>query len=134
MNKYFVAAFFTITCNWSFSTDIKLKDSGSICTQQISLNGNNWKIAVDSNNLGREKEWFKAPPLSVSKETPVPWVIQDIFHDYHGVAWYWREFDTPVNLHKNGRYLLNFNEIDYLAEVWLNGRFVGNHEGGENSF
>ena len=118
----------------SFSKDIKLKNPGGICTQTISLNGNDWRIATDSINVGRQNAWFKTPPVSASKQTPVPWVIQDIFHNYHGIVWYWREFDTPDNLHHNGRYLLKFHAVDYLAEVWINGKSVGGHEGSETSF
>jgi len=27
----------------------------------------------------------------------VPWIIQDAFPGYHGVAWYWKEFEAPAN-------------------------------------
>jgi len=64
----------------------------------------------------------------------VPWVIQDPFPDYHGVAWYWREFGVPVNPHPDGRYLLRFHLVDYLAEVWVNGTRIGAHEGGQEPF
>jgi hypothetical protein len=64
----------------------------------------------------------------------VPWIIQDPFPGYHGVAWYWRDFPAPVNPHPRGRYLLRFWAVDYTAEVWLNGLAVGKHEGGETPF
>lgn len=32
------------------------------------------------------------------------------------------------------RVLLTFGAVDYLAEVWVNGRPVGGHEGGETPF
>ena len=48
---------------------------------------------------------------------------------YHGVAWYWRDFTPPANPHAQGRYLLRFWNVDYLADVWLNGVHVGRHEG-----
>jgi hypothetical protein len=136
MSKYVLTLFLSILCNLSFSKDkvIKLKDPDGICTQTISLNGNNWKVAIDSENIGRENVWFRTPPNSASKQTPVPWIIQDIFHDYHGVVWYWREFDTPNNLHQGGRYLLKFHAVDYLADVWVNGKSVGRHEGSETPF
>ncbi len=66
--------------------------------------------------------------------TKAPWIIQDAFPEYHGVAWYWRVFDTPSNAHADGRFLLRFWAVDYAAEVWLNGRRVGAHEGGETPF
>ena len=64
----------------------------------------------------------------------MPWIIQDAFPGYHGVAWYWREFEAPTNPHAGGRHLLRFWAVDYLAEVWLNGTRVGGHEGGETPF
>ena len=69
-----------------------------------------------------------------AKPTPVPWVIQNIFPDYHGVAWYWRSFQPPTNPHRNGRYLLKFEAVDYFAQVWVNGSKVGEHEIGETPF
>ncbi len=134
MTKYVAAIFLSIICNLSFSQGIKLKDVSGISTQTMSLNGNDWRIAIDSNNVGRQNAWFKIPPVSASKQTKVPWIIQDIFHDYHGVAWYWREFDTP-EMHDNGwEYLLKFHAVDYLAGVWINGNWIGGHEGNELPF
>ena len=80
-----------------------------------------------------KKKWFETPRPE-AKPTKVPWIIQDAFPGYHGVAWYWREFAAPANPHAGGRYLLRFWAVDYLAEVWLNGTRVGQHEGGESPF
>lgn len=134
MTKYYLAVLLTLSCNLSFAEDSTSTHQARICTQAISLNGNGWRIATDSGNVGRQRAWFKTPPLSDSKPTPVPWVIQDIFHDYHGLAWYWREFVAPPNLHHGGRYVLKFHAVDYLADVWVNGTHVGGHEGSETPF
>ena len=99
----------------------------------ISLDGDNWLLASDPKNVGQAQSWAKAPPPE-ARSTRVPWVIQDVFPDYHGVAWYWREFTPPVNPHSQGRYLLRFWAVDYLADVWVNGVHVGKHEGGETPF
>jgi len=99
----------------------------------IRLDGDGWKIATDSANEGREAKWFVTPQKE-SKPTKVPWIIQDPFPGYHGVAWYWRQFAAPTNPHPGGRYLLRFWAVDYRAEVWLNGNRVGEHEGGETPF
>ncbi|MBX3258047.1 MAG: hypothetical protein KF862_28200 [Chitinophagaceae bacterium] len=107
--------------------------SDAICAYAVSLNGNDWSIATDSNNTGIQQEWFKNPPTHASKTTTVPWVIQDIFHNYHGVAWYWRSFDAPPQK-KEGKYIIRFQTVDYMAEVWVNGVKVGSHEGGEFAF
>ncbi len=92
-----------------------------------------WKLAIDPQNVGREQHWFDAP-TSAAKPARVPWIIQDDFPAYHGVAWYWREFDAPANPHAGGRTLLRFWAVDYLGDVWLNGVHVGSHEGGETPF
>ena len=99
----------------------------------ISLDGDGWRIATDPKNEGREAKWFTAPREEATP-TKVPWIIQDAFPGYHGVAWYWREFDAANNPHADGRYLLRFWAVDYHAEVWLNGKSVGGHEGGETPF
>ena len=101
-------------------------------TRVISLDGM-WRLATDPGNIGREQKWHLAPRPE-AKETKVPWIIQDAFPDYHGVAWYWREFAPPPNAHAGGRCLLRFWSVDYAAEVWLNGVCVGRHEDGEEPF
>ncbi|MHB8522845.1 MAG: glycoside hydrolase family 2 protein [Limisphaerales bacterium] len=97
-----------------------------------SLDGE-WLLATDPKNEGRDQQWFKGPqPEAVPAK--VPWIIQDTFPRYHGVAWFWREFVPPANPHPHGRSLLRFWGVDFSAEVWLNGVAVGRHEGGETPF
>ncbi|MHB8865588.1 MAG: glycoside hydrolase family 2 protein [Pirellulaceae bacterium] len=107
-------------------------ESGPHCRSVLSLDGR-WLLATDPANQGVEQAWFQQP-VGEAKETKVPWIIQDAFPGYHGVAWYWREFQAPANPHAGGRYLLRFWAVDYKADVWLNGTPVGSHEGGETPF
>jgi len=44
------------------------------------------------------------------------------------VGWYWRDVAISANPHKGARYLLRFWDVDYLADVWVNGAHVGRHE------
>ncbi|MFH1264636.1 MAG: glycoside hydrolase family 2 TIM barrel-domain containing protein, partial [Planctomycetota bacterium] len=90
-------------------------------------------LATDPENVGRERQW---PTQPVAEATPakVPWIIQDAFPGYHGVAWYWRDFVAPAPSSAGGRYLLRFWAVDYLADVWLNGVHAGGHEGPETPF
>ena len=54
---------------------------------------------------------------------------------YQGVAWYRRVFEVPAGLLSNGRrFLLVFHGANYVADVWLNGKYVGYHEGGFTPF
>ena len=59
----------------------------------------------------------------------MPGILQEVFPRYHGVAWYWCDCTPPANPHAGGRYLLRFWNVDYLADVWVNGSHVGQHEG-----
>jgi hypothetical protein len=106
---------------------------GQATSTVVSLDGSGWRLATDPQNVGREQKWFETPRPE-AKLTKVPWIIQDAFPGYHGVAWYWREFTAPANHQPDGRYLLRFGAVDYLADVWLNGKHVGRHEGAEGVF
>ena len=65
----------------------------------ITLDGDQWRLATDPRNFGREEGWFEAPRTN-AVGTRVSWIIQDAFPGYHGVAWYWREFNAPP-AHRN---------------------------------
>ncbi|MBN2294886.1 MAG: hypothetical protein JXM70_20835, partial [Pirellulales bacterium] len=99
----------------------------------ISLNGDGWLLAPDPSNVGRQEKWYGAPRAE-AKPTKVPAIMQMTFPGYHGVAWYWRDIEVPANPHPGGRYLLRFWMVDYLADVWVNGKHIGTHEGGEDMF
>ena len=101
--------------------------SKAIAATVHALDGNDWRIVTDPKNEGRKAKWFAAPRPE-AKPAKVPWIIQEAFPGYHGVAWYWHDFLPPANPHAQGRYLLRFWNVDYLADVWLNGVHVGQHE------
>ena len=98
----------------------------------LDLDGE-WSIATDPGNSGREQRWFVRTASQASK-TKVPSIIQEVFPAYHGVVWYWREFRVPIHPDKLGRFLLRFDAVDYMADVWINGVHVGGHEGSETPF
>ncbi len=99
----------------------------------VSLDSADWQLATDPHNVGRNEKWQDGPRPD-AKATKVPWIIQGPFPGYYGVAWYWHKFPAGANPFPQGRSLLKFESVDYLAEVWLNGAAVGRHEGGETPF
>jgi hypothetical protein len=101
-------------------------------TPVVSLDGE-WRLATDPKNVGRSQQWY-ATPLAGATPGRVPGIIQEIFPAYHGVAWHERDVVAPANPHGQGRYLLRFGAVDYLADVWVNGTHLGGHEGGETPF
>ncbi len=128
--KFVQAAALTAAANSVYAADTA---AGEVYTGVYPLDGTDWLLNIDPSNRGRKLAW-PSHPSGDAKPAKVPWVIQDDFPDYHGAAWYWREFHAPANPHRDGRYLLRFQAVDYLAEVWVNGIRVGDHQGGEEPF
>ena len=92
-----------------------------------------WCILPDTDNNGKNARWFSAIPDS-AQPAPVPGIIQQVFPGYHGVAWYWTKFQTSFKKNPGSSYAVKFHEVDYFAEIWLNGTFIGRHEGAEFAF
>ncbi len=99
----------------------------------VSLDGA-WWLALDPANAGRELGWFRTPPAAQARPATVPGIIQQVFPGCHGVVWYWRRFKLHPLPEPGGRVLLRFGAVDYLADVRVNGVWVGGHEGGETPF
>ena len=51
---------------------------------------------------------------------------------YNGLVWSQRRF--TAHLPPGKRAFLRFGAVDYRAKVWLNGKFIGEHEGGFTPF
>ena len=59
-------------------------------------------------------------------EIPSNWQLGGL-ENYSGVVWFKRAFDVPVE--RGREYWLRFHGVDYFAKVWLNGVYLGEHEG-----
>lgn len=65
---------------------------------------------------------------------PASW--NEIFEDDRdnfGPGWYQTRFQLPWGYDEK-RIQLRFGSVNYLADVWLNGRYLGQHEGGHLPF
>ncbi len=104
-------------------------EAAPILGQVLSLDSpDQWVLAADPENVGKQQAWWSRPQTN-AKPVRVPGIMQETLGEYHGVAWYWRPVKVPRNPHPEGRYILRFWSIDYAIEVWVNGKFAGNHEG-----
>ena len=65
-------------------------------------------------------------------QVPNNWYLTEI-GDYFGTIWFRTSFQTPAKK-KNEHIWLRFGAVDYIADVWLNGEYLGNHEGIFNPF
>ncbi len=103
--------------------------------QWMSLNGT-WGFSFDDFNQGHQEQWFQQN--HIFKETiEVPFVFQTKasgIHDLtpHDHLWYQRKFLVPDDWKE--RIILHFEAVDYLCEVYLNGRLLGENQGGYHRF
>lgn len=93
--------------------------------QVIPLSGT-WKFKPSNQPLDN----FSATDIDDSRwldiKVPANWYLEG--HDISGVAWYKKHFQIPATF-SGKRVSLKFGGIDYTADVWLNGHYIGFHEG-----
>jgi beta-galactosidase len=97
-----------------------------------SLDGE-WQLALDPEDVGIREQWYAAAGRSESISVQVPSVWDRWVPDYDGVGWYFREFDLDAAW-EDRTVSLEFEAADYYAEVWVNGKRIGEHEGGYTPF
>jgi beta-mannosidase len=89
-----------------------------------------WAYRTDPQDTGLEQKRHD-PGHDVSDwktmEVPCNWYLTEV-GDYDGVVWFRRSFTVPGEM-KGRRLSLRFRAVDYIAKVWLNGIYLGSHEG-----
>jgi beta-galactosidase/beta-glucuronidase len=98
----------------------------------MTLNGE-WDFAFDDQNQGLAQHW-NTSPLPNPRKIVVPYCFESRLSgirdtSFHPVFWYRRRFEVPRTW-AGKHVLLHFGAVDYRASVWLNGHFLGTHEGG----
>lgn len=101
-----------------------------------NLNGN-WEFCFDDLDRGLVEKWYQAGSPAFDQVIEVPFVYQAQasgigIRDVHNIVWYRRKMDCQTGASQ--RVLLHFGAVDYRAQVYVNGTFVGEHEGGHTSF
>ena len=99
-----------------------------------TLNGQ-WDFAFDHDRVGKKEKWYRA--LSATHRIEVPFCYQSKLsginsQEHCDVVWYARKITVPADM--TGRRLLHFGAVDYIADVWLDGQYLGGHEGGYTPF
>lgn len=95
-----------------------------------------WDFAFDDANEGEGQGWQKgfSPTHTIQVpfvyETKASGIAEEKFHPY---VWYQRQIEAAEEQLAR-RVELYFQAVDYVAKVWVNGVFVGKHEGGYSAF
>lgn len=101
--------------------------------QCIDLSGF-WEFRFDPQDSGAGEGWQEGLAQGRPIAVPASWNDQfDDGRDFLGPAWYETTFQMPWGW-KGKRIVLRFDSVNYLADVWLNGRSLGTHEGGHLPF
>jgi len=114
--------------------------------EQVSLNGE-WHYIVDPMGVGNPGSIFGGFPKNKQTPTGMELVEYDFeaaptlkvpgdfntqkerLFFYQGSVWYYRTFDLPL-ADDNARHHLHFGGANYTANVFLNGKAIGEHMGG----
>jgi beta-glucuronidase len=101
--------------------------------QCIDLSGF-WAFKTDPDECGEREDWFSGLPDPRPIAVPASWNDQFAdLRDFLGPAWYQTHLDLPWGW-QGQRIFLRFNSVNYQTMVWLNGTFLGDHEGGHLPF
>ena len=95
----------------------------------VNLNGD-WEFAV-SQSPQLPEEYPDTIRLPFCPESLLSGVHQHFGEDT--LLFYRRSFTLPEDFNR-GRVLLHFGAVDYIADVWLDGQYLGGHEGGYTPF
>lgn len=92
-----------------------------------------WHFRVDPDKAGEQQHWFDHEPDHIEVvNAPHTWNLGK-HEDYLGTAWYFKSF--AVNPAWKGEHVeLHFGATFYHARIWLNGKLVGEHEGGFSEY
>lgn len=101
----------------------------------INLNGT-WNYEFDFSNSGKNRKLTTAKQLG--NTITVPFCPESKlsgvnYTDFIEQMWYQRSISIPENW-KGKKILLNFGAVDYHAEIYIDGNYLGNHDGGSSSF
>ncbi len=95
-----------------------------------NLNGE-WQFEFDLQNKGVHENWFSGDKKFSEKITvPFPWGSKlSGLEDKADIGWYQRKINIPENW-KNKRTFITIGASDWETTVWLDGQFIGTHQGG----
>ena len=101
------------------------------------INGT-WEFGYDDAGVSLKEGWYQ-PGKALPMQIEVPFVYEcamsgiGCHEEQHDTVFYKRRFTLPEDWSKD-RILLHFGAVDYRARVYVNGTYVGAHEGGHSPF
>ncbi len=94
-----------------------------------NLNGL-WDYAITDNSLAKPVKWDGEILVPFAVESALSGVKKTVLPDQ--LLWYHRNFQTIPE--SSTRTLLHFDAVDWQSTVWINGKLIGCHTGGNDPF
>lgn len=99
-----------------------------IVKEVLKLNSN-WSCIVDENSKLKIEDIGKFSNIKLDEmKVPSNWELEGL-HNYSGVVWFIKYFSVSQKEIIKNLKILEFNGVDYNADVWLNDEYLGTHEG-----
>jgi beta-galactosidase len=112
----------------------KKMDKHMIDQREIMDLRGEWQLVLDPVCEGLQSGWAEGRfPLDRAEAVSVPGLWNLTYPDYEGIAFYRKIFLTPPGWEVRPC-LIHFEGASYRAEVWINGVYVGSHEGAYTPF
>jgi beta-galactosidase/beta-glucuronidase len=105
----------------------------------ISLNGT-WAFFIDEKDDGLSESWYSLKWINshmkegIKIEVPSNYNTLPGLEKYLGVVWYLTELPPIPSYSGTHDFYLEVEGSNYITDVWLNGTFLGQHEGGFTPF
>ena len=103
--------------------------------QCVDLSGF-WDLRFDPHDEGCSSNWSSGFAEGRPAAVPASWNDQfESGRDYLGNTWYQTRFDLPWGWNPEQQSIrVWFGSVNYIAQAWLNGAPLGQHEGGHLPF
>jgi len=107
----------------------------NLCRSLIDLSGF-CEFKPDPDNLGEKQRWYRGVKASHYCSFPASW--NDLYPDLEiknriETVWYFIKTMVPQDW-QDKLVWLRIGSANYRAKVWVNGKYVGKHEGGYMPF
>jgi beta-glucuronidase len=104
----------------------------------IDLSGY-WRFKPDPQAVGHRDRWFEQPLPEDAMTIAIPgaWneqLAERGLMNFVGVGWFETIITLPQKMVADHALWLRIGAADHRCDVWLNGRYVGSHEGGFQPF
>ena len=94
-----------------------------------NLNGS-WDFKFDPDNKGLKEKWYDGTIFDKKIIVPFPWGSKlSKVEDEANIGWYNREINVSEDW-KTKKTFITIGASDWETTVWIDGKFVGKHQGG----